>query len=392
MHPNNDEPEAVANKAHLRRMAEQQFQASAAGSPALSTAEVAVVTQELHIHQIELEMQNEELRRAQAALEASQARYIDLYDLAPVGYVTLNEKGLILEANLTAATLLGVARTQLVNRLLSDFILPEDQDSYYRYRHQLLETGAPQACELQLLGANAAPFWALLEATVARADDGTPTLRAVLSDNSARKQVNAVQRFLAQTSSAATAESFFNTLARYLAQSLAMDFVCIDRLEGDGLLARTLAVWCDGRFEDNVTYALKDTPCGDVVGQHVCCFPANVCQFFPRDQVLQDLRADSYLGATLWDHTGQPIGLIALISRKSMVNRSLAEEVLKLVSLRAGSELERMVEQAALQLKYAELERINRVTMGRELRMIELKAEINALLEAAGQPAKYKIV
>ena len=70
-------------------------------------------------------------------------------------------------------------------------------------------------------------------------------------------------------------------MARFLAGSLEMDFVCIDRLEGDGLSARTVAVWCDGHFQDNVTYALKDTPCGELLGKEVCCFPASVGRFFP---------------------------------------------------------------------------------------------------------------
>jgi PAS domain S-box-containing protein len=161
-------------------------------------------------------------------------------------------------------------------------------------------------------------------------------------DITERKRAEEVLTFLASASTGRADEPFFNTLARYLAQSLGMDFVCIDRLEGERLNARTVAVWCDGRFEDNLTYALKDTPCGDVVGKQVCCFPASVSQFFPRDQVLKDLRAESYVGVTLWNHASQPIGLIAVIGRTPLANRSLAEATLKMVAGRAASELERM--------------------------------------------------
>jgi len=118
------------------------------------------VLHDLRVHQIELEMQNEELHRTQVELEASRARYFDLYDLAPVGYVTLSEKGLILEANLIAATLLGVARGALVKQPFRRFILPEDQDIYYRHGKQLSERGVPQVCELKMLRADAVPFWA----------------------------------------------------------------------------------------------------------------------------------------------------------------------------------------------------------------------------------------
>ena len=129
--------------AELRRQAEEIAREKAAQSPenleALSPEETRQTLHELRVHQIELEMQNEELRRAQAELDAARARYFDLYDLAPVGYCTLSEKGLILEANLTAATLLGVARGALVKQPITRFILKEDQDIYYLHRKQLFE-------------------------------------------------------------------------------------------------------------------------------------------------------------------------------------------------------------------------------------------------------------
>jgi diguanylate cyclase (GGDEF)-like protein/PAS domain S-box-containing protein len=143
---------------------------------------------ELRVHQIELEMQNVELRRTQEELEGSRARYFDLYDLAPVGYFTLSERGLILEANLTAAKLLGVARGALVKQPLSRFILPEDQDIHYRHFKPLLETGTPQSWELRLLRKDAAPFWARVEATTAQDADGASVCRAAVSDITERKR------------------------------------------------------------------------------------------------------------------------------------------------------------------------------------------------------------
>ena len=109
-----EEKESPNRSADLRRRAEEMAQEKGEQIPedldSLSPEETRQVLHELRVHQIELEMQNEELRRAQAELEASRARYFDLYDLAPVGYFTLSEQGLILEANLTAADSAGCGK------------------------------------------------------------------------------------------------------------------------------------------------------------------------------------------------------------------------------------------------------------------------------------------
>ncbi len=175
--------------ADLRRRAEEKVRADEAQTRETpSPEEAGHLLHELQVHQIELEMQNEELRRAQAELEASRGRYFDLYDLAPVGYFTISEQGLILEANLTGAGLLGVGRNDLVKQPLTRFVLPEDQDIYYRHRKQLFETGAPQVYDLRVLRADDAHFWARLETTESQDADGAPVCRAAMSDITAHKQ------------------------------------------------------------------------------------------------------------------------------------------------------------------------------------------------------------
>jgi PAS domain S-box-containing protein len=170
--------------------------------------------------------------------------------------------------------------------------------------------------------------------------------QSVGCDVTERKQIEDVQWFLLQCGY--SGEDFFQLLTRYLADSLDMAYVCIDRLWGDALTAQTVAIYFDGKFEDNITYALKDTPCGNLVGQTICCFPREVRHLFPRDVVLQEMVAESYIGTTLWDSQGHPIGLIAVIGRQPLANTRLAESILKLVAVRAAGELERRQVEEAL--------------------------------------------
>ncbi len=143
--------------------------------------------QELQVHQIELEMQNEKLRTMQAELDAQRTYYFDLYDLAPVGYCSISDHGLILEANLTIDTLLGVERGVLIKQPINRFIHQEDQDIYHLHHKRLFETGEPQSCELRMMKNNATALWVHLAATVALDTGGAPICRIVLSDITERK-------------------------------------------------------------------------------------------------------------------------------------------------------------------------------------------------------------
>ena len=167
-------------------------------------------------------------------------------------------------------------------------------------------------------------------------------------DISERKLFEDTQTFLLGCGLPGTGEDFFESLARYLSETLKMEYVCIDRLMGDGLTAQTVAIYNEGQFETNAQYALKDTPCGEVVDKRVCCYRRGVRHLFPNDLALQDLSAESYVGTTLIDSRGQAIGLIAIIGHKPLQSEGKAESLLKLVAPRAAGELERREAENAL--------------------------------------------
>jgi len=143
---------------------------------------------ELEVHQIELEMQNHELRTIQAELGISKAHYFDLYELAPVGYLTVNEKGLILESNLTLAALLGVARSNLAMKPFNRFIFKNDQDLYYLHFKKLFETKEPQSCALNMVKHDGDIFRVRLEAKTITNDSGEGLCHVAVSNITERVQ------------------------------------------------------------------------------------------------------------------------------------------------------------------------------------------------------------
>ncbi len=144
--------------------------------------------QELQVHQIELTMQNEELRIIQAELEKKRAQYFDLYDLAPVGYLTISEQGIIKIANLTATTLLGVNRSAVLKTPFTSYIKKGDRDIYFRFHKALFENTIPQECELRMINNNGQVFWAHLKAAIATDEEKMVTCRMVITDITERKK------------------------------------------------------------------------------------------------------------------------------------------------------------------------------------------------------------
>ena len=172
----------------LRKRAEEFLNKHPEAIKEIASVDVKKLVEDLHVHQIELEIQNEELRRAQLELEASRDKYSNLYDFAPVGYATVSEKGLILQANLSCAAMLGVERSSLIRKPFSRFITKDDQDVFYLHQKKLFETKAKQTCELKLVRKDRTQFHAQLESIVVKdTKGGIPQTRTTITDINERK-------------------------------------------------------------------------------------------------------------------------------------------------------------------------------------------------------------
>jgi PAS domain S-box-containing protein len=140
------------------------------------------IIHELQVHEIELEMQNENLRHSAIELEESRDRYIDFYDFAPVGYLTLSSQGLIIAANITCATMLGIERGKLLRDRFSKFVAPENNDDWYRHLKAVLQHDGKQSCELDIRCGHGGHLHVQLDSSRLLKDNLEPMVRIALTD------------------------------------------------------------------------------------------------------------------------------------------------------------------------------------------------------------------
>ena len=173
-------------ESELRRQAEEKLKETTSGCEDLSGAspdKMASLIHELQVHQIELTMQNDELRRIQDELENTRDRYTHLYDFAPVGYFTISENGTIEGVNLTGAAMIGIERRALIGKPFTRLVYKDDQDILYGHRQRLLDTEASQSCELRLVKKDGQAFHVRMECLVIKnKDDAFRQIRATVSD------------------------------------------------------------------------------------------------------------------------------------------------------------------------------------------------------------------
>ncbi len=309
-----------------------------------------------------------EHKQAEEALRESEERYRTMFDSVVDGICPVSPEGVILDANPAYERMLGYTRDDLVGRPVVDIVHPDHHADMDEFIRQIKTRGSVQL-ESVNVRSDGTPFPIEVRGALMTLR-GQSAVLAIVRDITERKQIEDTQLFLLQCGTGTNGD-FFESLARYLAENLGMDYVFISRLVEEGLAAQTVATFSLGEFVDNVTYALKDSPCGDMVGKTICCHPRHVRRLFPKDLMLKKMGAESYVGTTLWSVKGQPIGLIAVIGRQPLADSKLAESMLQLVAGRAGGELGRTQAERALREAHDTL----------ELRVAERTAELTEVNE-----------
>jgi PAS domain S-box-containing protein len=188
----------------LRKNAESQIKGSARAAQKPPRDDVLKLIHELEVHQVELELQNDELKRSQSELEEARKKYFDLYDLAPVGYVTLSRRGIICEINLAGAELLGRNRARLKRNPFERFVARSSRSEFQSFCRRLFAGGGRQELEVTLAHGERAPLSVLLAGVVNQDGDGSLELcRVTMTDITARKSAESwVQRLIETTQDA----------------------------------------------------------------------------------------------------------------------------------------------------------------------------------------------
>jgi PAS domain S-box-containing protein len=173
----------------LRQRAESSLTTTRRQIKAMSPEDIQSLVHELQVHQVELEMQNEELRRTQLELETARDRYSHFYDFAPIGFLTLDHKGTVLETNLTTCHLFGTKRSLLMGSRLDRFFSPPDQIRFRQHLHQTLTSQTTQVLELSPVKQDHSAFMIRLESLLERDHDAPKeeSVRVTLIDLTKRE-------------------------------------------------------------------------------------------------------------------------------------------------------------------------------------------------------------
>jgi PAS domain S-box-containing protein len=311
----------------------------------------------------------QERQRALVAFRASErqaraqfAQLAALYRTSPIGLAFVDTDLRYVAINDRMAEINGFPAVEHPGRPVRES-MPEIGGMVEALVRRVLETGNPiQNVEIYSDGApgDRARVWSASYFPVSDDEGVVIGANAVVQEVTDRKRAENAFRYIAESVSATTGELFFRSLVEHLATAVGANYAFVGQLAG----ARkeqcwTIAAWNDGRIGENFQFALEHTPCAEVVKQGLCAHPEGVRAAFPRDALLMEMGVESYLGAPLRNSSGEPLGLLVVLSREPLSDIPTAQALLQIFAARASAELERKHDEEALRRAYDSLAKMH---------------------------------
>ncbi|MEJ2456500.1 MAG: ATP-binding protein [Candidatus Thiodiazotropha sp.] len=193
--------------------------------------------------------------------------------------------------------------------------------------------------------------------------ESIPVFAAVIQDISERMKAEDIFREINEGLSQVTGADFFRELVRIISTVLGTRYALVGELIGEETgRVHTTSVWACGDYADNFEYDLNGTPCENVVGKELCCYPDRIQVRFPRDRLLSDMGVESYVGTPLFDRQHRPLGLLATLHNETITDTSFARSVMALFADRAAAELQRLQDENQLARQQVKLNRMSRIS------------------------------
>lgn len=301
--------------------------------------------QKIAQQQVSLQQANSQLESLNANLEnlvlqRNNQVYSLLNNIPHIAWLKDHE-GRFLVVNESFSQACGYDISQLVGLTDLDIWEQDVAESYRSDDFEVMRSGKQKRVEEKLITADGNCQWIETIKTPVFGDRNKPIGTAGIAiDISDRKQTELTLQSLIEGTASVTGADFFVCLAEKIAIALDVSHICINKKVGESL--ETLAVYYDQQFQPNATYEISNTPCSEVIKQGIYYCPKNVQDYFPQDEFLSQNESESFMGLALKNEFNETIGVLNILSRKSIANPERAEILLKFFAARAGAELERL--------------------------------------------------
>ncbi|MEL7474165.1 MAG: ATP-binding protein, partial [Planctomycetota bacterium] len=283
----------------------------------------------------------------------------DSLDVSDDCVLWIDESGTILDANASAERRLGDSGGGLKGRAIFEIDRNVRADRWNEHWSAFLDEGRWSADSTHV-DASGREFPVELRAHLVRRD-GEPMQCLIARDVTRARRIDEAIRAVAAGSGRRDAEVFLGELCRSIVDALGSPYVGIAMAEDDGSHARVVSSWSNGAPGEPARYALRGTPCADVMAHGACFYGSGVASRYPEDTMLLDWGVECYAGVRLDDARGRPIGLIMAHDTSAREDRREVMALLGLFGARVSSELERDATERVLRASRDAAESANRL-------------------------------